>query len=311
MENTPNLSETTAIQPYIKMCFKHLEKRFNSEGGISGIVSGFGDLDAITNGFQPGELVIIASATQMGKTSMALNIIEWASADPRNKQKVASVIFSLDMTGEQVTMSFLCSIGKVNASRIRKGDFHDSDWPRLQRAASALFDSKMFIEDARSITIQDLCAKARHLKNTEDIQIVCVDGLQLLAGWHWGQDHKQREYYINLCLSDLKNLAVELQVPIIVTSWVNVDLTKRGYAPPILSDLASVAGEAANITDTVLFVHRDSVFCESCNRQDGSCLEGHERVAEIIIAKHPDGPGVVKLVFYGEYSRFESFYPEA
>lgn len=311
MEKTPNLSETTAIQPYIKMCFKHMEKRNNSEGEISGISSGFADLDEITDGLQPGELIIIASAAQMGKTTMALNIIEWASVDPRNKQKVASVIFSLDMSREQMTMGLLASVGRVDASRMRKGHFHDSDWPRLQRAACSLFDSKMFIEDARSISIQDLCAKARHYKNTEDIQIVYVDNLQFLTGWHRGQDDKQREYYINLCLSDLKNLAIELQVPVILSSWVNRDLTRHGSKPPILSDLADVAGEAQNIADTVLFVHRESVFCEKCLKQDGSCLEGHERMAEIIIAKHPDGSGVVKLVFWGEHSRFESYFPEA
>ena len=291
------------IQPIIKEAFKILEGLHKRKEHITGIPSGFFELDKMTAGFQPGDLVIIAARPSMGKTTLALNIAEYASADPHNKKKIPSVIFSLEMGKEQLVMRFLASIARVDFGRMRTGHFQDSDWPRLQRAASTLFDSKIFIDDSPAISVLELRSKARRLKSEHNIGLIIVDYLQLMRA---GTKVESRQQEISEISQALKALAKELQVPVVALSQLNRELEKRGDKRPMMSDLRE-SGAIEQDADVIMFVYREMVYCDHCRKRDGSCTQGHERSAELIIGKQRNGAiGAVNLAFFGEHTRFEN-----
>ncbi|MEI6702691.1 MAG: replicative DNA helicase [Deltaproteobacteria bacterium] len=291
------------IQPIIKEAFKILEGLHKRKEHITGIPSGYFELDKMTAGFQPGDLVIIAARPSMGQTTLALNIAEYASADPHNKKKIPSVIFSLEMGKEQLVMRFLASIARVDFGRMRTGHFQDSDWPRLQRAASTLFDSKIFIDDSPAISVLELRSKARRLKSEHDIGLIIVDYLQLMRA---GTKVESRQQEISEISQALKALAKELQVPVVALSQLNRELEKRGDKRPMMSDLRE-SGAIEQDADVIMFVYREMVYCDHCRKRDGSCTQGHERSAELIIGKQRNGAiGAVNLAFFGEHTRFEN-----
>ncbi|MEI6214472.1 MAG: replicative DNA helicase [Desulfuromonadales bacterium] len=291
------------IQPIIKDAFKILKDLHSRKEHITGIPSGYVDLDKMTAGFQPGDLVIIAARPSMGKTTLALNIAEYASADPHNKKKVSSVIFSLEMGKEQLVMRFLASIARVDFGRMRTGHFQDADWPRLTRAAGILHDAKIFIDDTPAISVLELRSKARRLKSEHDIGLIIVDYLQLMKS---GSRPESRQQEISEISQALKALAKELQVPVVALSQLNRELEKRGDKRPMMSDLRE-SGAIEQDADVIMFVYRESVYCDHCRKRDGSCTQGHERSAELIIGKQRNGAiGAVELAFFGEHTRFEN-----
>lgn len=289
------------VQAIIKDTFKVLQQLHDRKEHITGTPTGYADLDHMTAGFQPGDLIIIAARPSMGKTTLALNIAQYASAE--SKQKIPSVIFSLEMGKEQLVMRFFASIARVDFGKMRTGHFHDSDWPRLQRAASTLYDSKIFIDDTPAITVLELRSKARRLKSEHDIGLIIVDYLQLMRG---GSHSESRQQEISDISRSLKALAKELNVPVVALSQLNRSLESRSDKRPMMSDLRE-SGAIEQDADVIMFVYRESVYCEHCRKRDGSCSQNHEKNAEIIIGKQRNGSiGTVELVFIGEHTRFEN-----
>ncbi|MBI2354558.1 MAG: replicative DNA helicase [Deltaproteobacteria bacterium] len=291
------------VQAVLKEAFTILKTLHDRKEHVTGTPTGYVDLDHMTAGFQPGDLIIIAARPSMGKTTLALNIAEYASADPHNKKKTPSVIFSLEMGKEQLVMRFLASIAKVDFGRMRTGHFQDSDWPRLTRAAGILHDSKIFIDDTPAISVLELRSKARRLKSEHDIGLIIVDYLQLMRG---GANPESRQQEISDISRSLKALAKELGVPVIALSQLNRELEKRGDKRPMMSDLRE-SGAIEQDADVIMFVYREAVYCEHCRKRDGTCTHGHERNAELIIGKQRNGAiGTVNLAFFGEHTRFEN-----
>ncbi|HEY4744815.1 MAG TPA: replicative DNA helicase [Desulfuromonadaceae bacterium] len=288
------------VQAVVKDTFKILKSLHDRKELITGTPTGYTDLDTMTAGFQPGDLIIIAARPSMGKTTLALNIAQYASAE--SKKKIPSAIFSLEMGKEQLVMRFFASIARVDFGKMRTGHFQDSDWPRLTRAAGVLHDSRIFIDDTPAISVLELRSKARRLKSEHDIGLIIVDYLQLMRG----SNSESRQQEISEISRSLKALAKELSVPVIALSQLNRELEKRGDKRPMMSDLRE-SGAIEQDADVIMFVYREAVYCESCRKRDGSCTEGHERNAELIIGKQRNGAiGTVKLAFLGEHTRFEN-----
>lgn len=291
------------VQAVLKEAFTILKTLHDRKEHVTGVPTGYVDLDHMTAGFQPGDLIIVAARPSMGKTTLALNIAEYASADPHNKKKVPSVIFSLEMGKEQLVMRFLASIAKVDFGRMRTGHFLDSDWPRLTRAAGILHDAKIFIDDTPAITVLELRSKARRLKSEHDIGLIIIDYLQLMRG---GANPESRQQEISEISRSLKALAKELNVPVIALSQLNRELEKRADKRPMMSDLRE-SGAIEQDADLIMFVYREAVYCEQCRKRDGSCTQNHDRNSEIIIGKQRNGAiGTVNLAFFGEHTRFEN-----
>ena len=289
------------VQAVLKEAFNILKNLHDQKEHVTGVPTGYVDLDHKTAGFQPGNLVIIAARPSMGKTTLALNIAQYASAE--SKKKVPSVIFSLEMGKEELVMRFLASIARVDFGRMRTGYFHDSDWPRLTRAAGILHDAKIFIDDSPSISVLELRSKARRLKSEHDIGLVIVDYLQLMRG---GANPESRQQEISEISRALKALAKELNVPVVALSQLNRELEKRADKRPMMSDLRE-SGAIEQDADVIMFVYREAVYCEDCRKPDVTCSKGHERNAEIIIGKQRNGAlGTIELTFIGEHTRFEN-----
>jgi replicative DNA helicase len=289
------------VQSVLKEAFTILKNLHDQKEHVTGVPSGYVDLDLKTAGFQPGNLIIVAARPSMGKTTLALNIAQYASAESR--KKVPSVIFSLEMGKEELVMRFLASIARVDFGRMRTGHFHDTDWPKLTRAAGTLHDAKIFIDDSPSISVLELRSKARRLKSEHDIGLIIVDYLQLMKG---SSNPESRQQEISEISRALKALAKELNVPVIALSQLNRELEKRGDKRPLMSDLRE-SGAIEQDADVIMFVYRESVYCEDCRKPDTVCSKGHERNAEIIIGKQRNGAlGTVELVFIGEHTRFEN-----
>ena len=289
------------VQSVLKEAFNILKNLHDQKEHVTGVPTGYVDLDKKTAGFQPGNLIIIAARPAMGKTTLALNIAQYASAE--SKKKVPCVIFSLEMGKEELVMRFLASIARVDFGRMRTGFFHDSDWPRLTRAAGILHDAKIFIDDSPSITVLELRSKARRLKSEHDIGLIIVDYLQLMKG---GSNPESRQQEISEISRSLKALAKELSVPVVALSQLNRELEKRADKRPMMSDLRE-SGAIEQDADIIMFVYRESVYCEDCRKPDTTCTKGHERDAELIIGKQRSGAlGTVELTFVGEHTRFEN-----
>ncbi|OHB33260.1 MAG: replicative DNA helicase [Desulfuromonadaceae bacterium GWC2_58_13] len=284
----------------MKDTFKAIEKLYDRKELITGIPTGFNDLDLMTAGLQGGDLVIVAARPSMGKTAFALNIVEYAAV--RAQKPTPSIIFSLEMSKEQLVQRMLCSVSRVDASRLRTGHLGDSDWPKLTNGAGLLSEAPIFIDDTPSISVLELRAKSRRLKAEHDLGLIVVDYLQLMQG----KNAESRQQEISEISRSLKGLAKELKVPVVALSQLNRSLESRTDKRPMMADLRE-SGAIEQDADVIMFVYRDSVYCDACKQRDNSCDKGHAKDAEIIIGKQRNGPiGTVHLTFHGEYTRFEN-----
>jgi replicative DNA helicase len=285
----------------LKESIRNLELLYERKEHITGVPTGYTDLDEKTAGFQRGDLVIIAGRPSMGKTAFALNIAENAALHSDQKHPVA--IFSLEMSKEQLVTRLLCSESRVDASRVRTGHFQENDWPKLIKAASALHDAKIFIDDTPAISVMEMRAKCRRLKAEHNIGLIIVDYLQLMRG---GSNPESRQQEISEISRSLKALAKELSVPVVALSQLNRGLESRTDKRTMMSDLRE-SGAIEQDADVIMFVYREAVYCEKCKNRDLNCEENHERNAEIIIGKQRNGAlGTVNLAFLGEHTRFEN-----
>ncbi|MBD3216768.1 MAG: replicative DNA helicase [candidate division Zixibacteria bacterium] len=276
--------------------FEQIEEYHKSGGGITGIATGYNDLDNMTAGLHPGDFVVVAGRPSMGKTGLGLNILENIAID--SKKSVA--MFSLEMSKQQIALRLLCSKARINAHKMRTGRLPDSDWPKLSDAVGPLSEAGIFIDDTPNIGILELRSKARRLKAKEDIQLMIIDYLQMMQGPR-GADNRQQE--IAMISRSLKGIAKELSIPVIGISQLSRGVEMRGGDKrPQLADLRE-SGAIEQDADVVMFVYRPEFYGIEFEK-DGTPTEN---MAEIIIAKQRNGPtGSVKLTFLKDFIRFEN-----
>lgn len=297
MKSRPSFYSTKDI---VKDTIKTIEKLYDRKEQITGVPTGFTGLDNMTSGLQAGDLIIIAGRPSMGKTAFCLNLIEHAAMHA--SEPVPSVVFSLEMSKEQLVQRLLCSVARIDASRVRNGKLAQSEFPTLVNAAGIIADAPIYIDDTPAISVLELRAKSRRLKAEKNIGLVVVDYLQLMQG----KNTESRQQEISEISRSLKALAKELSIPVIALSQLNRSLESRTDKRPLLADLRE-SGAIEQDADLIMFLYRESVYCDACKKRDNSCNEGHERNAEVIIGKQRNGPlGVEQLTFLGEYTRFES-----
>jgi replicative DNA helicase len=265
---------------------------------ITGVASGFNDLDEMTSGFQPADLIIIAARPSMGKTAFVLNMAQHAAIE--KEKKVA--FFSLEMSKESLVQRMLTSEARIDAQKLRKGLLRDDDFPRLARAAGILTHAPIWIDDTAGITLLEMRSKARRLKADQGLDMIVVDYLQLMQG---PANSESRQQEVSQISRGLKALAKELSVPVLALSQLSRAPEQRAgdSKRPQLSDLRE-SGAIEQDADLIMFIYRPEVYDGPVDK-DGNSLEGR---AEIIIGKQRNGPiGFVNLFFHKNYTRFESF----
>ncbi len=281
------------LKDVIKETFKMIEHLYDKKEAITGVPSGYADIDEMTSGFQPGDLIIIGGRPGMGKTAFALNIAQHVGI----KLKEPVAIFSLEMSKEQLALRMLCAESMVDSALVRKGYISKQDWPKLTNAAGRLADAPVFIDDSSAITVLEVRAKARRLKKEHgSLSLVVVDYLQLMRS---RGNFERREQEISEISRSLKALAKELKVPVIALSQLNRAVEQRGEKKPTLADLRE-SGAIEQDADVIIFLYRDEIY----NKHNPS----NKGKAEAIIAKQRNGPtGVVNLTFLADSTRFVDF----
>jgi replicative DNA helicase len=290
-------SQSNSIKDLVNRAINTVEDFHARQGMLTGIGTGFVDLDKITSGLHAGEMIVIAARPSMGKTSLAMNIAEHVAVD----QKLPVGVFSLEMTADSLVLRMLCSRARVNLRSVREGFLADRDFPRLTNAAGSLSSAPLFIDDSSSLSILQFRAGARRMKQQHDVKLFIVDYLQLLHSTSRRADNRQQE--IADISSGIKALAKELKVPVVVLSQLNRDLEKRGPGErPRLSDLRE-SGAIEQDADLVALLYKETKGKD----EDESDFEQESLPVKLYIAKQRNGPvGEVDLTFLKSYTRFES-----
>jgi replicative DNA helicase len=271
-----------------------IDHLFNSDGGITGVSTGFDKFVEMTTGLQEADLVIVAGRPSMGKTTFAMNIAENAAIG----DKLPVAVFSMEMPGDSLAMRMISSLGRVDQHHIRTGNLTDEDWARITSAIHILSEAKIFIDDTPAMSPNEIRARARRLKRQHGLGLIVIDYLQLMQV-HGGSENRATE--ISEISRGLKAMAKELKVPVIALSQLNRSLEQRPDKRPVMSDLRE-SGAIEQDADIIVFIYRDEVY------NDDSPQKG---VAEIIIAKQRNGPiGKSLLTFLGKYTKFENYMPE-
>jgi len=282
-----------ALGDMIKDTLKTVEKLYERKELVTGVPTGYEDLDKLTAGLQPADLVIVAGRPSMGKTAFSLNIAANAAF-----AGIGAAVFSLEMAKEQLVLRMLCSEARVNNSKVRSGYLAERDFPKLANAAGRLHEAPIYIDDTPAISVLELRAKARRLvrDRSKKVGLIVVDYLQLMRGMGGASN---REQEISEISRSLKALAKELNVPVIAISQLNRRVEDRGDRRPMMSDLRE-SGAIEQDADVIMFIYRDEVY----NRSD----ESNKGIAEVIVAKQRNGPtDTVKLTFLSEFTRFENY----
>ncbi|MGH7531569.1 MAG: replicative DNA helicase [Gemmatimonadales bacterium] len=293
--------EFIRIKELIWPTMERIEQLQSGAGAVTGVASGFLDLDRLTAGFQRADLVIVAARPSMGKTALALNIVQHAAIE----HNVGVAIFSLEMSKDQLVQRLLCSEGLVDAQRLRRGQLRDDDYPKLARAAGLLGTAPIWIDDSAALTPLAMRSKARRLKAEHDIQLIIADYLQLMQG---PGDVENRQQEISYISRSLKALAKELDVPVVAISQLSRAPEQRGgeHRRPQLSDLRE-SGAIEQDADVVCFIYRQEFYDGPVDPKTNESIEG---IAEVIVGKQRNGPtGTVKLHFKKEYTRFDNYSP--
>ncbi|HWH15675.1 MAG TPA: replicative DNA helicase, partial [Miltoncostaeaceae bacterium] len=287
----------TSSKDLVARSFERLIAASERGSEVTGLPTGFTDLDRLTGGLRPSNLVVIAARPSMGKTALALSIAEHVAL--REAQSVA--LFSLEMSGEELVQRMLGSVAMVDVTRLRNGRLAAEDWPRVTRAADQLAKAKLFIDDSEGLTIGEMRTKARRLKSREGLGLVLIDYIQLMEGGA-GRRDENRVQELSTISRGLKMLARDLDVPIIVLSQLNRSPDARNDKRPMLSDLRE-SGAIEQDADMVLMIYRDEYYNPDSQEQG---------VAEVNLAKHRNGPtDRVKLAFMGKYAKFGNIAPSA
>ena len=278
------------IKDVLFSTFERIEELYNSDGAITGVPTGFPDLDEKTSGFQPSDLILIAARPSMGKTAFALNIAQNAAI----RHKIPVAIFSLEMSKEQLVQRMLCAESQVDSHRLRTGRLDEQDWPRLAQAMGPLSEAPIFIDDTPGISTLEVRAKARRLKAERGLGLIVIDYLQLMSG---RSNSENRQQEISEISRSLKALARELSVPVVALSQLSRAPEMRADHRPILSDLRE-SGSQEQDSDLVAFLYRDDYYHPDSEKKN---------IAEIIIAKQRNGPtGTIELAWLGKFTKFAS-----
>lgn len=270
---------------------EHVEALQLQGSGLTGVPTGFLDLDDLTSGFQPSNLIIVAARPSLGKTSLALNIAQSAATD----HQVPVAIFSLEMSKQELVQRLVCAEALVDVHKLRTGSLNDNDWSRLANAVGRLADAPVYIDDTEALTVLEIRAKARRLKQRDGLGLVIVDYLQLMQGPRRAENRQQE---ISEISRSLKILARELQVPVIAVSQLSRAVEQRQDKRPILADLRE-SGAIEQDSDIVMFIYRDEIYNPDTTEKG---------TAELVVAKHRNGPvGNVKLTFLPNYTKFADY----
>jgi len=282
------------IRDIVKQSFKTLERLYEKKELVTGVPSGFKELDQMTAGFQPSDLIIVAGRPSMGKTAFCLNVVQYAAIEKRTPV----AIFSLEMAKEQLVIRLLCSEAHVEGTKLRTGFLSEGDWPRLTIAAGNLSDAPIFIDDTAALSVLELRAKARRLKADQGLGMVIIDYLQLMKGRTRAESRQQE---ISEISRSLKAVAKELSIPVIAVSQLSRRTEERTGMRPQLSDLRE-SGAIEQDADLILFLYRDEVY----NRSEDNPNRGK---AEMIIGKQRNGPtGKIELAFLSKFTTFKDLY---
>ncbi len=275
--------------------FEHIERLQESATGITGVATGYRDLDRLTTGFQKGDLIVVAARPAMGKTSLVMNIAQNSAIE----QKVTVAIFSLEMSKEQLVQRLLCSESRVDAQRLRRGRLSPEEYQRLAASAGHLNTAPLWVDDSPGTTVLEMRAKARRLKSETDLGLLIIDYMQLMSSATRAENRVQEVSEIS---RGLKSLARELDVPVIALSQLSRAPEQRTDRRPQLSDLRE-SGSIEQDSDLVMFLYRPEYYYGPQDK-DGNSLEGQ---TELIVAKQRNGPtGTVALYFQKAYTRFDS-----
>jgi len=282
------------IKQLLKGAVDRIDELVNSDESLTGVPSGIDKFDELTSGLQRSDLIILAARPSMGKTSLAMNFAEHAAIHA--KQPVA--IFSMEMSGEQLAMRMISSLGRVDQSKVRTGDISEEDWPRITSAISLMSEAPIFIDDTPALTPTELRARCRRIKREHGLGLVVVDYLQLMRV---GGMSENRTNEISEISRGLKALAKELDVPVIALSQLNRNLEQRPDKRPKMSDLRESGGIEQD-ADVIVFIYRDEVYNPDTP---------YKGMAELLIEKQRNGPtGKITTTFLGSFTRFENYISE-
>ncbi len=283
-----NLRGFVPIKDVLVDAFNRLEELYNNKGHVTGIPTGFVDLDYKTTGLQNSDLILIAARPAMGKTSLVLNIAQYAAIHA----KVPVAIFSLEMSKEQLVNRMLCCEAMVDSHRMRTGKLEDEDWQKIARALGPMSEAPIYIDDTPGTTVMDIRSKCRRLKLEKNLGLIVIDYLQLMQGR--GRTESRQQEVSDISRS-LKILAKEINVPVITLSQLSRAAEQRTDHKPMLSDLRE-SGAIEQDADMVMFIYRDDYYNEDSEKKN---------IAEIIIAKHRNGStGSIELAWLGQYTKF-------
>jgi replicative DNA helicase len=290
-EERPKDGGLVDINPLLKGAVEKIDELFNSDGSITGVTTGFNDLDEMTSGMQSSDLIIVAARPSMGKTTFAMNLVENALLS----QDKPILVFSLEMPSESLIMRMMSSVGRINQTKVRSGKLDEEDWPKLSSAVSRLKDRPLFIDDTSGISPTELRSRARRIfREHGSIGMIMIDYLQLMQvpGVTEG-----RTAEISEISRSLKAIAKEFNCPVVALSQLNRSLEQRPNKRPINSDLRE-SGAIEQDADVIMFIYRDEVYNED---------SPDKGIGEIIIGKQRNGPiGSCRLAFIGQFTRFEN-----
>lgn len=291
ISNRRSSSGFISIRDVLMEVFEKVEFLYSNRGGTTGIPSGFVDLDKMTAGFQRSDLIIVAARPSVGKTAFALNIAQ--NVGVRARETVA--IFSLEMSAAQLVQRMICAEANVDATRMRTGNLEGDDWEKLTMAIGSLSEAQIYIDDTPGITVADIRAKCRRLKKERGLGMILIDYLQLIQGRGKAGENRQQE--VSEISRTLKQIARELEVPVIALSQLSRGVEQRQDKRPMMSDLRE-SGSIEQDADIVAFLYRDDYYDKESEKKN---------IIEIIIAKQRNGPvGTVELVFLKNYNKFVS-----
>lgn len=297
ISNRKKKAEFTPISDVLMDSVQNLEKLLNNKGGLTGLPTGFIDLDKLTSGLQPSDFIILAARPSMGKTALALNIVQNVALRAHKKiggEPRSVAFFSLEMSKEQLVSRMLCAEASIDSQRLRVGELGDNDWDALWTACDAMSKAKIYIDDTAGITAMEMRSRARRLKAEHGLDLIVVDYLQLMQGSGKRSGSGDRQQEVSEISRSLKALARELNVPVISLSQLSRSVESRNIKRPMLSDLRE-SGSLEQDADIVAFLYREDYYDK----------ETENKHTELIIAKHRNGPvDTVNLFFHKQYTKF-------
>ena len=300
ISNRKKRADFTPISAVLMDSVQNIEKLLNNKGGLTGIPTGFNDLDKLTSGLHPSDFIILAARPSMGKTALALNIVhnvalrahKRVGGDPRSV-----AFFSLEMSKEQLVNRMLCAEANIDSQRLRIGEMNDKDWDALWAACDTMSKAKIYIDDTAGITVMDMRSRARRLKAEHGLDLIVVDYLQLMQGSGKRNTSGDRQQEVSEISRSLKALARELDVPVLALSQLSRGVEARQVKRPMLSDLRE-SGSLEQDADIVAFLYREDYYNP----------ETENKHTELIIAKHRNGPvDTVNLFFHKQFTKFVGF----